>query len=283
MKIVEVLKQFLNGLAAINSNTLSNQALLTEVIYRERLSAHTNQFAKKYAKEFFSQTDEDGITLEIIKRIKNIDKTFNNTFVEFGVGDGCENNTLVLLSLGWKGSWFGGQALAFNPEHSSRLHFHRTWITKENILLLFQQSMKDCKADKIEVVSLDLDGNDFYFLQTILSNSIKPSLFIVEYNAIFPVGADWKIAYNEGHQWNGDHYFGASLESLARLFSKYGYFLVACNPHTGANAFFVRNEYRTLFSDIPSNIEDIYVSPFYRLDNKFTHRISPEFIESIIV
>ena len=98
---------------------------------------------------------------------------------------------------------------------------------------------------------------------------------------MLPVGADWKINYDEGHQWNGDHYFGASLESLSKLFSDFGYFLVACNPHTGANAFFVRNEYRHLFADVPDKIEDIYVSPFYNLDNKFTHRISPEFIKSI--
>ena len=283
MKATEILRKIFNGIISINTHEQTSRRLLAEIAYGQRLSSCKNNFAKNYARKYFSQADEDGITLEIISRIRSIDKTFNNTFAEFGVGDGLENNTIVLLSLGWKGSWFGGQSLAFDTENSSRLHFHNTWITKENIISLYQQSMTDCRTDKIEVISLDLDGNDYYFLQTILNASAKkPSLFIVEYNAIFPIGADWKINYNEAHRWNGDHYFGASLESLIRLFSDFEYFLVACNPHTGANAFFVKNEYRHLFLDIPDKIEDIYVSPYFNVDNKFTHRISPEFIKSII-
>ena len=271
-----------NLLSANNALLTENNALLTEIVYQQRLSSCKNNFARKYAKKYFSQTDEDGITIEIINRIRSAGINLSNTFVEFGVGNGLENNTIVLLSLGWKGSWFGGESLAFDPGESSRLNFHKTWITKENILSLYQQSTKNSRSCNIDVISLDLDGNDYYFLHTILNSSAKPSLFIVEYNAIFPVGADWKINYNEGHQWNGDHYFGASLESFTRLFSDFGYFLVACNPQTGANAFFVRNEYRHLFADIPDNIEDIYVSPFYR-GSKFTHKISPEFIKSIIL
>lgn len=283
-RLIRVAKRTIIGFTNINAHGLTTRALLAEIVCEQRLSSCKNDFAKKYARKHFSQTDEDGITIEIINRIKSTNKTFCNSFAEFGVGDGLENNTLVLLSLGWKGSWFGGESLAFNPKDSSRLNFHKTWITKENVISLCQQSLKDCGSEKIEVISLDLDGNDHYLLQTILNASVKPSLFIVEYNAIFPVGADWKIRYNEWHQFKNDQYFGASLESLIRLFSDFGYFLVACNPRTGANAFFVRNEYRHLFPDIPDRIEDIYVSPFYNLDNNnFTHRISPEFIKSIIL
>ena len=47
----------------------------------------------------FSQSDEDGITIEILKRLK-MGKGF---FLELGVGDGTENNSLLLLAMGWKG------------------------------------------------------------------------------------------------------------------------------------------------------------------------------------
>jgi hypothetical protein len=64
-----------------------------------------------FGAKFFSQSDEDGITLEIVKRLG----LKHGTFLELGVGNGLENNTLVLLSLGWRGAWIGGEDLAFDP------------------------------------------------------------------------------------------------------------------------------------------------------------------------
>ena len=57
------------------------------------------------------QSDEDVITLEILKRIDKLD---GGVFVEFGVGNGMENNTLALAALGWTGLWAGSEELAFN-------------------------------------------------------------------------------------------------------------------------------------------------------------------------
>lgn len=288
MKIIAALKALYQSVYQIHkdskiNNALSeiNNALLVEIIYRQRLSEHKNEFARRYARKYFSQTDEDGLTLEIVKRIRSKNTGYGKYFAEFGVGDGCENNTLVLLSLGWLGSWFGGQDLAFNAENSRSLRFHKSWITKDNIINLYHQALNDWSISELDIVSLDLDGNDYYFIDSLLSNDVRPPLFICEYNAIVPIGANWKISYDDNHQWQGDHYFGASISSFISLFSKHGYFLCACNPHTGANAFFIRNEYRDLFPEIPEKAEDIYATPFYRLDNKFTHRMAPQFIRSL--
>ena len=54
----------------------------------------------------FSQDGSDGILAEIFRRIGEGDRYF----VEFGVGNGLENNTALLLSQGWKG--FGSMATA---------------------------------------------------------------------------------------------------------------------------------------------------------------------------
>lgn len=280
-KILTIKASMDSKLNWIGSNILTTNSLLVEMVYQQRLLQHRNEFAKRYARKYFSQTDEDGITLEIINRIRSVDPGCGNIFAEFGVGDGCENNTLVLLSLGWKGSWFGGEDLAFCTEDSQSLHFRKSWITSENIIELYQQALQDWSASQLDIISLDLDGNDYHFIQRLLSQDAKPALFICEYNAIFPVGADWKAKYNDNFRWTGDHYFGASISSLVHLFTSNGYFLCACNPHTGANAFFVRNEYLGLFPDIPDRIEDIYVPPFYRGDNRFTHAITPDFIRSL--
>src|SRR5262245_52344965 len=57
-----------------------------------------------HSRRFFSQNDEDGILLEILRRLE-ISGSF--VFLEFGVGDGTQCNTIILLGLGWRGLWIG--------------------------------------------------------------------------------------------------------------------------------------------------------------------------------
>ena len=109
------------GLRAYFDNELSS-------LYRSRQYEHANHFVR-YGKNCYSQSDEDGLTLEIIKRIG----ISNGVFAEFGVGDGKENNTLILLGLNWRGFWCGGENLAFNIPNNSRLLYYKKWINKENI------------------------------------------------------------------------------------------------------------------------------------------------------
>jgi len=279
---VEEFKKFLVFKNTFNSDLMnieSLRSLNTELIYQQRLNICKNKFAKEFAKNHFSQTDEDGLTIEIVKRIN--DQT-EQTFVEFGVGNGLQNNTLILLSMGWKGSWYGGENLAFNEKLSKRLKFQKRWITLNNIADLYEESLKVNQVKQHQIISLDLDGNDLFFAEEILKNKARPNLFICEYNAIFPPTVKWNMPYNSNQKWEGDQYFGASIASFVELFEKYDYFLCACNPQTGTNAFFVKSQYRDLFPDVPVNIQDIYMSPFYELNNKFSHPVSPKFVESII-
>jgi hypothetical protein len=75
--------------------------------------------------------------------------------------------------------------------------------------------------------------------QSFREKGILAKLFIVEYNAKFPPPIEFQIDYDPRHTWAHDDYYGASLSSFDRLFSRFGYRLVCCNAHTGANAFFV--------------------------------------------
>ena len=77
---------------------------------RKAQLAHANPL-NKFGKKCFSQTDEDGITIEILRRINCLN---NGTYAEYGVGDGTENNTLILAALGWRGFWVGGETLKPN-------------------------------------------------------------------------------------------------------------------------------------------------------------------------
>ena len=188
----------------------------------------------------------------------------------------------MLLASGSRGCWLGGQNLAFSIPANSRLSFRKAWIDSDNLLELFGTCCNDLSVEFPDVVSIDLDGNDFHFCEQLLSSGAKPKVFICEYNAIFPPNAKWVMPYNSAHLWESDHLFGASLASFSDLFEHHGYFLCACTPQTGANAFFVRSEYRQLFPDVPEDIEESYMPPCYLLSNRFTHSVSANFVVSLL-
>ncbi len=229
----------------------------------QSLQTHPNPLLSLGGK-IYSQNDEDGITFEILRRLR-IDK---GVFAEFGVGKGLENNTLALVAAGWTGFWVGGEELSFNtnPRNVAKLNFLylKTWIKTSNIVELYRKGLAEIRRSQCDVVSLDLDGNDYYFVDKLLSSGAAPNLFIVEYNAKFMPPIRFKIDYDDEHRWKGDDYFGASLCSFVDLFEHHGYFLVCCNL-TGANAFFVQNQYKNLFDDVPKDVERLYSSPKYFL------------------
>ncbi len=236
----------------------------------------TNPLTKKPVK-YFSQSDEDGITLEILRRLQ-IEK---GHFIEFGVGNGLENNTLVLLAHGWNGGWIGGEELVVKLPIGGRLKYWRKWVDRKSIQELLSETDFKQLALGAHVVSLDLDGNDAYFVSDLLENGVRPALWIQEYNATIPIDVSWTIDYDPAHSWEKDNYFGASLKYLAMLFQQHQYTPVACSA-TGANVFFVRNDLMHLFQDCPTSLADIFVPPLYFLQNRWGQKVSPKFVESLL-
>lgn len=258
------------------SNRLSHDIQLLS-LWR-RLKDGASNPLNKAGEKYFSQFDEDGITLEILRRIG----LKAGTFAELGVGNGSENNTLILLAKGYRGFWVGGEDLFFN--HGSarpRFSFLKRWIDKDNIVIYLREGLGLIESRELDVISLDLDGNDIYVAEKILQNEIKPKLFIVEYNAKFPPPIRWKIKYDKTHHWNGDDYFGASLASFNDLFVGHGYTLICCN-FSGANAFFIRNDLLHYFEDIPRDIHELFCGPRYHLFQAYGHKTSAKTIEQML-
>jgi len=97
---------------------------------------HGNRL-EPYGFKVYSQCDEDGIIQEIFNRIG----LQSSIFVEFGVQNGLENNTLKLLLEGWSGLWIEGND-RYVVEISKRFHdvlavirlrIKAAFITRENI------------------------------------------------------------------------------------------------------------------------------------------------------
>ncbi len=192
----------------------------------------------RYGAKAYSQNDEDGILAEIFRRIGTTDKTF----VEIGAGDGLENNTGALLLQGWRGLWVeGDNAKAARARAnlaayvaSGRLRVDNVFVSRENVDALLQKSVPSAELD---LLSIDVDGNDYHLWQTV--HSISPRVVVMEYNASWFPPMSLAVAYQERFEWKDDTYFGASLKALERLAERKGYHLVGC-CFAGVNAFFVR-------------------------------------------
>ena len=237
----------------------------SSVIRYMRDIAHNENPITNCGKKVYSQNDEDGITFEILRRIGL--KT--GVFGEFGVGKGTENNTLALIAAGWKGFWVGGEDLEIdiNPLKVNKLNFYyqKEWIKKHNIVKFYKNCLNKIRQDVCDLISLDLDGNDYYFVNELLSSNVLPKVFIVEYNGKFIPPIKFTIDYDDNFKWETkSDYYGASLAKFVELFENFGYFLVCCNI-TGLNAFFVKNEYRQHFQDVSIEISELFVTPKYFL------------------
>jgi hypothetical protein len=232
----------------------------------------------RFGRKCFSQADQDGITLEILKRMGAID---GGSYAEFGVGDGTENNTLILAAMGWKGFWVGAQDLAFRHSTTDKFFHQKAWITADNVLELLAKGLAHLNVASPDVVSVDLDGNDIYFVEKLLSAKLRPKLYIVEYNAKYPPPIEFRMAYDPAHTWKQDDYFGASLSAFVRLFSAHGYKLICCNSDTGSDAFFIDSIHEHHFKDVPTDIDRLFVEPRYFLYKSYGHKPSLKSIEKI--
>lgn len=207
----------------------------------------------------FSQSDEDGL---LRRCIELCGEPRTKTFLEFGVGNGTENNTLLLLLQGWRGTWIGGQKITLDLNPEVPIKFTRAWVDIENISDLVDKSLGSIGVHDprdLDVFSLDLDGNDYHLCERLLENDFFPKIWIQEYNGSFGPTAEWIMKYDKSHLWKHDNYFGASYRSYCKLFDKFGYQPVVCSSN-GANVFFVRKDSSFDFENIPTE-ENLWVKP----------------------
>src|SRR4051794_22887054 len=204
---------------------------------------------ERYGFKVYSQNDEDGIIQEIFTRIG----TTSKRFIEFGVENGLENNTLTLLLKGWNGLWIEGSeqhvsqiASKFrDPILNSQLQVKAAFIDRDNINSLIGAYF----TGEIDLLSIDIDGNDIYVLEAL--DVVRPRVVIIEYNAKFPPPISIAQRYDPNFKWRMTDYMGASLEAITKVGGTKGYGLVGCNI-TGVNAFFVRNDL----------LKDRFLAPF---------------------
>lgn len=220
-----------------------------------------------YENKIFSQNGEDGITIKLIELIYDGDSK-NKFYVEFGVENGMECNTRILRE---KYNWNG--LLMDGSNENDAINLKKEFITKENIVDLF---IKYNVPEHINLLSVDIDFNDFYCLKEILKH-YKVDIIICEYNSSHLPNEDKIIIYNQTGMWDKTNYFGSSLLSLDKLAKKYNYSLIYCD-NKGVNCFFIHDDIiksKNLEFKNMNDINNIYKPPGYYCETKQGHYPDP--------
>lgn len=171
----------------------------------------------------YSQYGEEAFIDFIFKNIGVKSKHF----VDIGANDGVWfSNTRNLINLGWKG-------LMIDGGHENEL-VKKHFVTKENIIDLLDLYNTPIEFD---LLSLDIDGNDYWVLQEILSK-YKPRVIISEYNAELPIGESKTIEYDPKFTFKSDIYYGYTFEAGKKLAEANGYKII--HQHGALNLFYIR-------------------------------------------
>ena len=214
------------------------------------------------SKEFrvFSQWGDDGI-IQYLTRELNIQ---NKNFIEFGVGSYFESNThFLLVNNNWSGFIIDGSQQCMDIVRKNPffwrydLSLKTAFINKENINDLLSES----NFEKIGLLHIDLDGNDYWILDSIDMDKYSPDILILEYNSNFGSERQITIPYDPLFSCTDAHlsgqYFGASLPALEHLAVEKEYYFIGCNS-AGGNAYFLKNKFKSIVK--PKSINEGFLS-----------------------
>jgi len=131
--------------------------------------------------------------------------------------------------------------------------------------------------DKIGVLNVDIDGNDYWILKELLL-SIKPEVICVEHNASFglrTISTPYKADFDRQREHNSGWYHGASITAFYNLLTP-DYSLI--KNIAGLNLIFVRND--KLVKGLKAlSFDDAWSEPMLR--NKWSGTTTEQQWESI--
>jgi hypothetical protein len=175
----------------------------------------------------YSQTGEEQVLDELFAQVGE----GGRFLVDLGAGDGRTlSNTRLYLDRGWRGVRVDLVDVPAEGVVGCRL-------TAENVCGLLEDHGV---PDGFDLLSLDLDGNDWYVLRALFRGGFRPRVFLCEINGQLPEDPPATIVYNPAHAFDNCRYYGASFGAFRRLARHYGYTCVRL--HRALNAFFVQRK-----------------------------------------
>ena len=216
----------------INRAKKSIRSILRGAGYDIRRVPSPNSPMKSY-----SNLDEQAVIRRYLEELA----VENRFCVDIGAGDGVGmSNSLALYMDGWNGlavECDPGKfsALATTYVNFPNVHLVKCAVTPANVLPIL--AAFDV-AEGFGVLSLDIDGYDYFVLEQILSK-YRPTLICAEINENIPPPVKFTVKWNSGYSWQGDHFFGQSISQIHQLCTRYDYALAELHYN---NAFLIPRE-----------------------------------------
>lgn len=200
----------------------------------------------------FSQFEEDGLLLFLFSLMGEGSKTF----IEIGANDGINSNCSNLaIHFGWSGLFFEGDSKLIRrgekfyskiptPYHPKPTYVQAI-IKSENINQLIE---KAGLLGEIELLSIDIDGNDYWVWDAL--TVVQPKVVVIETHTEFGL-ENIVVPYDPNYMYPGKHpiYHGASVIAMNNLAEKKGYRLIGAND-LGMNQIYIRKD--LLLDEIPT-------------------------------
>jgi len=203
-----------------------------------------------------SQFGEDSILQHVIEVISRIDP-MHKYCVEFGAWDGLHfsNTANLIKNLNWSG-------LLIESDKKRFLELLRNFpedrVTKVNAFVHFEGDfslesilIKHQVPIDFDLLSIDIDGNDYWILDSIFN--YKPKIIVIEFNPTIP---------NKIHFVNRRDVLisqGSSLKALVQLSESKGYFPFAT---TVCNLILIDTKYEQYFPGYPKTLDELHTEKF---------------------
>jgi len=195
---------------------MSFSAIMRDLAFlprRARLAAKRNGF---------SNFNEERILARYIAEL--LPSNHSMTAVDIGASDGTRgSNTYALFRSGWTGLGIEAEerkfhrlARTYRPFAGVQACYGR--VTQEEIVPLLQSHGI---PREFSVLSLDIDGNDYWVLGAVLS-AFRPQLIVTEINEKIPPPLRF-VVKNDPEFRLRHHFFGYSIAMLEDLCERHGY------------------------------------------------------------
>lgn len=178
-----------------------------------------------------SQSDE-------VKILDQLTTDAPKTFVEFGFHPTEFNCLRLARDPNWRGLLIDGNARQVADARAlfpNRIEVIQQFLDLDNLDFIRRA------FPGIGVLSIDVDGNDYWFLRELIDT--RPAVICVEYNSslgLDPITVPYEPAFDRHRKHARGWYHGASLTALAKLCAAHGFGLAAVSE-AGANAFFTQS------------------------------------------
>ena len=208
-----------------------------------------NRWLNDHRWNLTSDDGEDGILEKLLELIPNP----NRWCVEFGACDGLErSNTHNLIA---KKGYAG---VLIEPSVRKFRGLERTYAGRKDVTLIngfvglgasdgLDRILANTKAPlDIDLVCIDIDGNDYYVWEAI--KQYRPKVILIEFNPTIPNSLEFIQPRDPSINQ------GASLLAMCKLAKLKGYELVATTTN---NAFFVDGKYFDLFGIADNSMSEL--------------------------